>query len=88
MKKIIIIETCDECPHFRNNNSQETCLRLNRVMDNIDIGLFSYPNHVIPRDCPLPDAEVKYEIPDGPPVPGICTRGDGDRGEDVQITDG
>ena len=64
--KIVIINTCDECPYFDNQyySYEERCFELDRVIQYDDYDKF-YP---IPDDCPLStpsDGEIKkYEIDD------------------------
>jgi hypothetical protein len=53
MKKIVIINNCDECPNFDNEyyGYEEYCTKLGRRIGHISLV------HHTPDDCPLPDAE-------------------------------
>jgi hypothetical protein len=55
MSKILVINYCDDCPHFDNSyySYNETCAKLDRIITRKD---FSMP-YPIPSDCPLKDAE-------------------------------
>ena len=55
MKRILIIETCNECHHFDNEyySYMETCDKLDRTIKRDEAG-----ERPIPEDCPL---EIKQE---------------------------
>lgn len=55
MNKIIIINTCEDCPFFDNEyySYNERCTQLERVIEQIN-------NHYcIPEDCPLETTDEK-----------------------------
>jgi hypothetical protein len=52
MKKILIIESCEECPHFYESlvtTEEMTCNKLKVILERSD---------VLHKDCPLKDAPV------------------------------
>lgn len=49
MKKILEIDRCFDCPHFRTFGLEEECLELGRKLRSL--------TGRIPKDCPLPSAE-------------------------------
>jgi len=53
MSKIMIIDHCDDCPHFDDEDSffDGICTRLNKVNTRND---YHIP-YTIPSDCPLKD---------------------------------
>jgi hypothetical protein len=54
MKKKLVIETCDQCPHFDNEywGYEQACTILDRLIP--DVKDMPRP---IPVDCPLEDAD-------------------------------
>ena len=61
MSKIVIIETCDQCPNFVHPEmdscyeTNERCRILNRYIE-VTYGTED-DVHNIPKDCPMPDYE-------------------------------
>lgn len=55
MKKLLVINDCDDCKHFDNSywGYEEYCMSLKRKIKRV---INIYP---IPDDCPLPNAEEK-----------------------------
>lgn len=55
MSKILIIDCCDDCPHFDNSyySYNETCTKLDRPISRENCAV----EFLIPKDCPLKDAE-------------------------------
>lgn len=59
MKKLLVIDNCNDCPHFDNSywGYEEKCKKLKRKIPWIMRSERSvFP---IPDDCPLPNAEEK-----------------------------
>jgi len=62
IKKILVIERCDDCPHFDNEyyDYVETCQLLDRKIKSITNYSSDHPIpdvHPIPKDCPLEDSK-------------------------------
>ena len=57
MKKLLVIDNCDDCPHFDNSywGYEEKCKKLKKqIQMKYESGGGVFP---IPDDCPLPDVE-------------------------------
>jgi len=59
MSKIVVIERCDDCPHFDNvyYGYRELCTLLQVKIEHKHVGR----DFIIPDNCPLPDYKINKE---------------------------
>jgi hypothetical protein len=63
-RRVAIIETCGDCPHFDNEyyNYSAECTKLRRK---IGCNGSARDSYTIPEDCPLPEEPAEHAVTQG-----------------------